>query len=120
MGLRDTIHKAVDAGFKAAGDIKVNATFVEVTGTGYNPITGEVTETVVEHHNVYGIMREYNIREIEVGIAQAGDIRFVVQKKDLGFNPITTSRAIINGKTYNIQEFQPDAVEATIVFRLRG
>lgn len=119
MGLKNTIINAVDSGFKAAGDVKVNTTFVEVTGTGYNPVTGEVVETVVEYPNIYGFIRQYSIREIEVGIAQAGDMRLVVQAKDIGFSPITTSRVKIDGKTYNIQDFSADPVGATMVFRLR-
>lgn len=119
MGLRDTIIKAVDSGFKVAGDIKTNATFIEVTGNGYNPITGEVVETIVEYPNVYGFIRQYSIREIEIGIAQAGDMKLIVQKKDIGFSPITTSRVKIDSKIYNIKDFSIDPVGATIIFKLR-
>jgi hypothetical protein len=119
MGLRDTIHKAVDAGFKAAGDIKVPATFTQVTGTIYDPDTGTYIETTVDYAGIEGFRRQYTIQEIDVGIAQAGDIRFVVQADDLGFDPDIIDRVTIDGVVYQIQEIQPDPVGATIVFRLR-
>ena len=69
--------------------------------------------------NTKTLAQYYQQGEIEVGIAQAGDMRLVVQAKDIGFSPITTSRVKIDGKTYNIQDFSTDPVGATIVFRLR-
>jgi hypothetical protein len=119
MGLTDTIKAGVSAGFRAAGDVKVPATFTRVTGTAYNPETGTNVEITVDYEGIEGFRRQYTLREIEVGIAQAGDIRFVVMADDLGFYPKTIDRVTINGVVYQIQEVQPDPVSATVAFRLR-
>lgn len=120
MGLTDTIKAGVAAGFQAAGDVKVSATFTEVTGTTYDPETGINTEAITDYAGVEGFRQKYTVRDIEAGIAEAGDIRFVVQADDLGFNPDAIDRVTIDSVVYQIQEFQPDAAGATIVFRLRA
>jgi len=122
MGLTATIKAGVAAGFKAAGDVKVTAAFVAVTGVSYDPETGTNTEETTDYTGIEGIRREYTIREIEAGIGEAGDIRFVVQADDLDFDPQTIDRMYFAGETtvYQIQEFQPDPAGATIVFRLRA
>lgn len=53
MGLRSTIKSAVKSGFKALGDIPVEVTFREVTGTSYDTDTGDV----IENHNSFTVER---------------------------------------------------------------
>jgi hypothetical protein len=120
MGLTATIKAGVAAGFAAAGDVKVSATFTDVTGTTYDPDTGTNTETTTDYAGIEGFRRQYTVREIETGIAAAGDIRFVVRADALGFDPSTIDRVTIDSTVYQIQEFIPDPVGATIVFRLRA
>ena len=122
MGLTATIKAGVAAGFKAAGDVKVTAVFVAVIGVSYDPETGTNTEDTTEYTGIEGFRRQYTVREIEAGIAQAGDIRFVVQSSFIDFEPQTIDRMYFAGETtvYQIQEFQPDPAGATIVFRLRA
>jgi hypothetical protein len=120
MGLTSTIKAGVAAGFAAAGDVKVSATFTEVTGTTYDPEAGTNAEETTDYAGIEGFRRQYTVREIEAGIAQAGDIRFVAQADDLDFDPDTIDRVTIDGTVYQVQEFQPDPAGATIVFRLRA
>jgi len=118
MGLTDTIKSAVAAGFAAAGDTKVSMTLTEVTGTSYNPATGANVETVVDYTGIEGFRRDYTIREIQAGIASAGEIRLVVQASDIDFDPDTIDRITIDGTVYQIQEISLDAVGATYVIRV--
>ena len=118
MGLTDTIKSAVAAGFTAAGDTTVSLTFTQVTGTNYDPSTGTNTETTVEYTDIEGFRRNYTIREIQAGVASAGEIRLVVQAADIGFDLGTIDRITIASTEYQIKEIQPDAVGATYVIRL--
>jgi peptidoglycan/xylan/chitin deacetylase (PgdA/CDA1 family) len=120
MSLTEAIKAATAAGFEAGGDLKVSATFTQVTGTNYDPETGNPTETAVNYAGIEGFRRSYTLREMEAGIAQAGDIRFVVQADDIGFDLSVIDRVTIAGAVYQIKEFSPDPAGATYVIRLRA
>ena len=117
MGLTSVIQSAVAAGFDAAGDLKKTAKFTNVTASSYNATTGTVTESTTDYTGIEGIRREYTQEELAHGIAQSGDISFVVEQADISFDVKTIDRITIDDIVYQIKEIRPDPVD--VVYRLR-
>ena len=46
MSLARAFREAAKAAFRAAGDVKISATFKKSSGSSYNPTTGVVTESL--------------------------------------------------------------------------
>lgn len=130
MGLTDTIKSAVSAGFAAAGDIKTWFVFQEVSSTTYDPDTGDTNEVTDDSGLIQGFQRDYTVKEIEAGVASAGDKRLVVQADDIDFDLSVIDRVLmggavfeadnvmIGGDAWQVKDFQPDAVGAAYIIRV--
>lgn len=130
MGLTSTIKSAVSAGFTAVGDVKIWMIFQEVTGTEYNPVTGETNEITTDSSLTQGLRRDYSVQEVRAGIAESGEKRIVIQKDDIDFDLSVIDRIMMDGTiieeldvmtggdTWQIKDFKIDAVGATYVIRI--
>ncbi len=118
MGLKDVAKSAASAGFDAAGDIKRGVTLVEVTGTSYDPDTGETTETT-NTYAVSGILSGYSAYEVANNIAQAEDKKFVFQQADVSIEPSVIDRVTIDGVDHQIVRWSQDPAQATYRLQLR-
>jgi len=118
MGLQNVAKKATATGFEVAGDIKRSVTLVEVTGTSYDPDTGETTETT-NTYSVSGILRGFSAYEVANNIAQAEDKRFIFEQADISFEPSVIDRVTIDGVAHQIVRWNQDAAQATYRLQLR-
>jgi len=118
MGLQDVAQKAAATGFDVAGEIKTTVTLVEVTGTSYDPDTGETTETT-NTYTVSGILRGYSAYEVANNIAQAEDKKFIFQQADVSIEPNVVDRVVIDGVDHQIVRWNQDAAKATYRLQLR-
>jgi len=118
MGLQDVAKNATAVSFQTAGDIKHTVTLVEVTGTSYDPDTGETTETT-NTYSVSGILRGFSAYEVANNIAQIEDKRFIFQQMDISFEPSVIDRVTIDGVSHQIVRWNQDAAQATYRLQLR-
>jgi len=118
MGLQDVAKDATAVGFQTVGDIKRSVTLVEVTGTTYDPDTGETTETT-NTYSVSGILRGFSAYEVANNIAQAEDKKFIFEQADVSIEPSVIDRVTIDGVEHQIVRWSQDTAQATYRLQLR-
>jgi len=118
MSMQIVAKDATAAGFQAVGDIKRSVTLVEVTGTSYDPDTGETTETT-NTYSVDGILRGFSAYEVANNIAQVEDKRFIFQQADVSIELSVIDRVTIDGVDHQIVRWNQDAAQATYRLHLR-
>ena len=87
MGQQATIQAAVSNAFNGLGDLKQLITHRAISGTTYDPGTGEVTPTTVEQPNVPAVFTEYATREIDGTTIVSGDIALLIPTTSLNVTP---------------------------------
>lgn len=105
MGLRSDITAAVDAAFRACGDLVEAVTYKSVNAPSYNPTTGEVEQTSTNIPLPRTIFMDFEQKEIEKDPALLTDMKLLLPTADLdGTEPkpqdiITDSKS----RTWEIQ-----------------
>lgn len=104
MSLSATIQKAVNAGFRAAGDIP-KAVKITTVGTGtYDAINDITTGTTTQTLTINGIVASFTSYEIasSYGSILFSDVKLICNSQDITIPVDTTSEFEIDGVVYKV------------------
>ena len=120
MGLKATIANAVASGFSAIGDVKVTATYTQITKGTYNPVTGNSPPTETTYTITDTVFYSARDREIDGIKILVNDRRLMFQQTSLPITPSQDDKIIVDGRNYNIVNIIEDPAQATWTLFIRG
>lgn len=120
MGLKlKTIRRAIDAAYKALGELVISATYRRTTSV-YNPANGQMVKTN-QDYPIKMVTGSFSNFEVDRVIVSVGDFKGIVKSVDMPVVPIlATDSVILNGKTHNIIRVLKDPSDSITTLQLRA
>ena len=112
MGLAAAFRDAAAAAFKAAGDVKIAATFKKLSGSVYNPTTGDVTESTSSVD--LEVIRVETSSEDKIGdhLDSVSGVYLVLASDISGITPESDDILVVDGESKTILDVLADPVKA--------
>lgn len=115
MTLRDDLTAAADELWSDFASVMYSATYQQAGVSSYDPATG--TNTVSYTDKGCSIsLQSWSQQQIDTGVVKLGDRKALVRGDELGFEPSSDDRIVIDSKTWQIIDYSADP--AGIVYTL--
>ena len=119
MGLRETIQKAVQSGFKALGNLKETVTYKYQGVSTYNTTTGTFTR-IETSFSIEGVFMEFKKEEIDGVTVKPNDQKFLFEQRVLSVNPRVTDRLLRSDDIHwEVMRVKEDPAHATWELQVR-
>jgi hypothetical protein len=119
MGLREAFQKAAVAAMKAAGNIKIDVTYISITNdAGYNTSTGAVT-AYKTGYNVEMFFDKNSNEDIKNMAVDSNQQLGYIAVNDLKPTPKIKDRILIDNVEWTVVEFQTDPAKALWIIKIQ-
>jgi hypothetical protein len=101
MSLMDLLKTEMSKAWISVSDLLTSAEYISITGSAYNPATGQVSQTSTITSVMVALV-DYDISMRAGTDIQAGDRRVMIQASDLPSHPQPGDLVAVDGQTWSV------------------